>query len=239
MEDNNEYTVYDSASSAKNVSQQPALPNEYLYREGNAGMLGLLGFFFAVFPSSVLDAIDPTVPKQIIFMYLTLFGGLLQIYAGSKDFHHGNTFTACIFSVFGYAWVGEGIMAGNLQVLQPTTTGATPSNDYATVMGVYLTTLTLMNTIFLILSWHHPRGSLLLFITLGFVEGRLLGSTAGAFTANHKITQFGAYFGAIGALLALYSFIAEAYAEEGIVLPTGKFDEVVTKRRPYKGEKNV
>ncbi|KAJ3321615.1 hypothetical protein HDV06_004030 [Boothiomyces sp. JEL0866] len=219
-----------AASSPYAASEQPALPNEYRYREGNAGMLGLLGFFFAVFPSSIIEAIDPAIQKQTIFAYLTLFGGFLQIYAGAKDLKHGNTFTACIFSVFGYSWVAEGIMMGNLDILKPIPAATTSTRDYPTVMGIYLFTLTLMNTIFLVISSNHPRGSKLLFITLGFVQFKLLGSTAGTFTSNHVFTQCGAYFGAVGALLALYAFIAEAYAEVGTTLPTGKYDKGIVEQ---------
>ncbi|KAJ3269113.1 hypothetical protein HDV01_001847 [Terramyces sp. JEL0728] len=213
-----------------NTSQQPGLPSSYGYREGNAGMLGLLGFFLAVFPSSILEGISPKISQQAIFPYLTVFGGFLQLLAGNKDYYLGNSYTACIFTVFGFHWVAKGLIESGIQLIQPVV-GQTSDEDRPTVIGMYLLTLTIVNAVFLVISWHHPKSSTLLFFTLLFVTLKMLGETIGAFSGVAVIGQISAWFGVVGSLLALYTFIAEAYAEEGVVLPTGKFNQVITKKQ--------
>ncbi|KAJ3321632.1 hypothetical protein HDV06_004047 [Boothiomyces sp. JEL0866] len=206
------------------TSQQPGLPSSYGYREGNAG------FFIAVFPSSVLEGVSTTISNQAIFPFLTAFGGFLQLMAGNKDYYHGNSFTACIFTVFGFHWVAQGFIDSGIQFIQPVV-GLTAEGDKSTVIGMYLLTLTIVNFVFLVLSWHHPKSSILLSVTLSFVTVKMLCGTIATFGDVPKVGQVGAWFGVIGSLLALYTFVAEAYAEEGVVLPTGKFDQVVTKKQ--------
>ncbi|KAI8913665.1 GPR1/FUN34/yaaH family-domain-containing protein [Gorgonomyces haynaldii] len=221
----------DVSKDGHKTSQQPVFPSAYGYREGNAGMLGLLGFFMAVFPSSLLELISPEANQQAIWAYLLVFGGFLQIYAGAKDFHHGNSFSSCIFSIFGWHWVAKAILEGKLVSLQPTS--PTGQEDMKQVIGIYLLTITIMNTVFMTLALKHPRGSVLLVITLLMVDIKLLFSTINVWVESRAFGQVGSFFGMIGALLALYSYIAESYAEEGILLPTGKYEDQTITRVTY------
>ncbi|KAJ3269118.1 hypothetical protein HDV01_001852 [Terramyces sp. JEL0728] len=176
------------------------------------------------------EGISPKISQQAIFPYLTVFGGFLQLLAGNKDYYLGNSYTACIFTVFGFHWVAKGLIESGIQLIQPVV-GQTSDEDRPTVIGMYLLTLTIVNAVFLVISWHHPKSSTLLFFTLLFVTLKMLGETIGAFSGVAVIGQISAWFGVVGSLLALYTFIAEAYAEEGVVLPTGKFNQVITKKQ--------
>ncbi|KAJ2995301.1 hypothetical protein HDV02_000904 [Globomyces sp. JEL0801] len=213
------------------TSHQPMFPSIYAYREGNAGLLGLLGFFIAVFPNSLLELFLPTAHQQPIFLYFLAFGGLLQIFAGIKDLHHGNSLAACIFMVFGFHWTAKSLVEGDIALLQP----VKPHESLdPSIFGIYMLTLTIVNFSFAAVAWANPHGSLLLVVTLLSVGIKLIFATIHAWVPSTPFIQVAGFFGVLGSSLALYAYLAEALAEEGIVFPTGKFGQGVVSRKTVK-----
>ncbi|KAI8893254.1 hypothetical protein BC833DRAFT_609049 [Globomyces pollinis-pini] len=216
------------------TSKQPMFPSIYAYREGNAGMLGLIGFYAATFPNSLLELLSPSTIQTPTALYMALFGGVLQVYAGVKDYHHGNSLSSCIFTVFGLHWIAKGLLDSNIAFFKPVETYTVDPS----VMGCYLATLTSLNLAFAVLAFCNPEGSYLLVITLSAVLFKLILVTINAWFPATALVQVAGFFGVVGSLLAFYAFMAEALAEEGRVLWTGKFSGVRSRKEAKRNLKS-
>lgn len=214
-----------SSSNIHVTSRQPTFPSEYAYREGNASMVAIVGFVMATLTSSFIDLFAHRASQETIWLYLMTFGGGLQLYAGAKDFHHGNTLTACIFFLFGAHWVAKGFLLGDLLFLQNTgpTAGLQP---YDAVLGCYYISFTLFELMLTVCTYLNPHGSWLLVAILSVVQLKLILNTIHCWTPHHELQQTSGFLGILVCLLAFYSFFAESLAEHGSIIPTGKFNEV-------------
>lgn len=188
-------------------------------------MLGLLGFFAVSFPSSMLEMVAPKASLQPIWLPFLVFGGLLQVYAGATELRHGNSLTSSIFMFFGFYWVAQSLNDANLEILAP----IDPQTQDVAVLGIYLLMASMVNWVFVLLAWHNPHGSVLLVVTLAFVGLKLILRTANIWAPSFAIVQAAGFFGVVGALLSLYAFIADALAEYGFMLPTGKFGGCISR----------
>lgn len=204
------------------TSRQPTFPAEYASREGNASMIAILGFVMATLTASLLDVFAPNASMSSIWLYLMDFGGLLQLYAGVKDFNHGNTLAACIFLLFGFHWVSRGFLMGDLSFIQNVgpTAGETPERA---VLGCYYICFTLFELMLTVCSYLNPQGSMLLVVILIVVQLKLILNTIDAFYEQVEVKQAAGVLGILVCLLAFYSFFAESLAEHGHIIPTGKF----------------
>jgi succinate-acetate transporter protein len=202
------------------TTRQPTFPSEYGFREGNAGMVAITGFVMATLTESLMAIFKPEERIQPLWMYLLGFGGLLQIYAGSRDFHHGNTLPGCLFFLFGFHWVAKGLMIGELLFIS-NTGGDEGFND--SVMGCYYISFTLFELLITICMYLSPSGSYLLITILVVVQIKLIIATVESWTQFPELRQAGGCCGAFVCILAMYSFLAESVAEHGVILPTGKF----------------
>jgi succinate-acetate transporter protein len=81
--------------------------NQHHINRQNPLMFGILGFFAAVFPFSLLQIAAPK--SSPIFIQWSVFGGLIQVYAATKEFELGHSLSGCIFLVFGSNWVSQGL----------------------------------------------------------------------------------------------------------------------------------
>ena len=204
------------------TSRQPTFPSEYAHREGNASMLAILGFVMATLTAGCLDLFAPEASHATIWLYLVSFGGLLQIYAGIKDFEHGNTLTACIFLLFGFHWVSAGTLGGDLLFIQNTTLAPGAFVDQS-VIGCYYISFTLFTAMLTVCTYLNPQGSYLLVTILSIVVVKLILMTINSWTPHTELKQTSGFLGILVCLLAFYSFFAESLAEHGTVIPTGKF----------------
>jgi succinate-acetate transporter protein len=202
------------------TSRQPTFPSEYAHREGNAGMLAILGFVMATLTTSLLDVFAPNVEYPPLWLYCMCFGGLLQIYAGIKDFEHGNTLTACIFLLFGFHWVSKGFMLGDLSFLEYVGPGYAQSGS---VFGCYYLVFSVFEGLLTVCCYFSPQGSWLLFTILMVVFVKLVLATIHSWHPTEGLSRAGGVFGILVCLLAFYSFFAESLAEHGTLIPTGKF----------------
>jgi succinate-acetate transporter protein len=204
------------------TSRQPTYPSQYASREGNAGMVAILGFVMATMVAGLLDLITPRASQQSIWLYLVCFGGLMQLYAGVKDFQHGNTLTACIFLLFGFHWVSHGVLLGDLYFLANVgdTAGDSPRDA---ILGVYNLVFTLWVTMLTLCVYLNPHGSYLLVTILGVVDAKLVLVTIHCWSPHVELQQASGALGVFVSLISMYSFFAESLAEHGDIIPTGKF----------------
>lgn len=201
------------------TSRQPTFPSEYGYREGNAGMIAITGFVIATMATSLIDLFSPNSPQSSLWIFMMGFGGFCQIFAAMKDFHHGNSLTASIFFLFGFHWIGHGLLAGHLFFIQPT---VVEPIDPA-VPACYYIIFTLFVTMLSGCVYVSPNGSYLLFSILVIVIIKLVIATVHCWSKTVGLQRAGGFFGILCCLLAMYSFIAESLAEHGTIIPTGKF----------------
>jgi succinate-acetate transporter protein len=185
-------------------------------------MIAILGFVIATLTAGILDLFAPDASHATIWLYLVSFGGLLQIYAGIKDFHHGNTLTACIFLLFGFHWVSSGILSGDLLFIQSVGSTAGQVVDQS-VIGSYYIALTLFELLLTVCCYLNPQGSYLLVAILVIVQGKLILTTINCWTPHTSIKQTSGFLGILVCLFSFYSFFAESLAEHGTLIPTGKF----------------
>lgn len=204
------------------TSRQPTYPSQYASREGNAGMIAIVGFVMATMISSLLDVFTPNASQQPIWLYFVCFGGIMQIYAGIKDYEHGNTLTACIFLLFGFHWVSKGFLEGDLAFLANVgeTAGDTPRDA---ILGVYYLVFSVWVSILTLCIYCNPHGSYLLVSILAVVAVKLILVTIHCWQPYVELQQASGVLGVFVCLLSMYSFFAESLAEHGEIIPTGKF----------------
>lgn len=207
------------------TSRQPTFPSEYANREGNASMVAILGFTVATLTTGLLDLFRPDSSQQSFWLYAVLFGGVLQLYAGTKEFHHGNTLTACIFFLFGAHWVSKGVLMGDLYFLANVgpSEGMIPDDS---ILGCYYITFTLFVMLLTVCTFLNPQGSYLLVTILVVVVIKLILVTVNCWSPHTELKRTSGFMGVLVSILALYSFFAESLAEHGTVIPTGKFLDV-------------
>jgi len=210
------------------ISRQPTFPSQYACREGNASMLAILGFVVATLTSALLDVFTPNASQETIWLFMMCFGGLLQVYAGIKDFEHGNTLTACIFLLFGFHWISKGVLMGDLLFLENVGSSAGHAASDS-VSGVYYLVFTLWVMMLTLCTYLSPHGSYLLVSILSVVDIKLTLVTINCWTPHTQIKQASGVMGILVCLLAFYSFFAESLAEHGDIIPTGKFGGVKTR----------
>jgi succinate-acetate transporter protein len=198
-------------------------------------MVAITGFVMATMTSSLLDIFTPEASQESIWLYFACFGGFLQIYAGVKDFHHGNTLTACIFFLFGFHWVSKGFLMGNLLFLQNVENPDHVPND--AIMGVYYMVFMMFTALLTFCTYLSPHGSWLLVVILGIVVVKLALASIDSWTPHRELVITGGVLGVAVCLLAVYSFIADSLAEHGVVIATGKFGG--TKTRPQVKKENA
>ena len=204
------------------TSRQPTYPSQYASREGNAGMVAIVGFVMATMITSLLDIFTPHASQQSLWLYVVCFGGFMQIYAGMKDFQHGNTLTACIFLLFGFHWVAHGVLLGDLSFLANVGDSALESPRDA-VLGVYYLVFSLWVFMLTLCICLNPHGSYLLVAILGIVNVKLILVTVHSWTPYVELQQASGVLGVFVSLISMYSFFAESLAEHGDIIPTGKF----------------
>jgi succinate-acetate transporter protein len=216
------------------TTNEPTFPSEHAYREGNATLLGLVGFIGATLPNSLLELFRPGVSQEPLWMWYMGFGGILQVIAAEYELKAGNSLTAAIFATFGFHWIASGLMKGNIKLLE----SVTSSNDPESNHGCYFIFMTLITTVFMLISLFNPKGSWVLIVTLNTVIAKLALVTIHSWIPdNHAVLRTAGFFGCAAALLAVYMFIADAVAEFGnTTLPTGKFGAGTVTRQEIRDE---
>ena len=182
-------------------------------RKGNALMFGILGFFAAVFPFSLIQLLYPE--KSPIFFQWVVFGGVIQVYAATKEFELGNNLSGCIFLVFGSNWISRGI--SHLTLLANTLT----QTDQI-VWGLWFTVMTILTFSFTIVCLLDKKnGCWLLFFNLFLIGWQFLLCAVNEFSPSLSIVRISGIFGISGSLCGLYTFFVEAAASYGYRLPVG------------------
>ena len=207
------------------TSRQPTFPSEYAHREGNAIMIAVMGFVIPTLTDSLIDIISPQTSKGGIWLYLMSFGGILQIYAAAKDFHHGNTLTASIFFLFGVHWFCVGLLVGNLAILSSAYSydSQAPDQNYL-AESCYYVSLTSFVLILTICSYINPHGSFLMMSIMLLISLKLVILTINIWISNDMLKRIGGFIGVVISIVSSYCFVAEAIAENGQIIPTGKFN---------------
>ncbi|KAJ2959086.1 hypothetical protein NQZ79_g5414 [Umbelopsis isabellina] len=194
----------------------------YSIIKGDPGILGLAGFALITFCFSVFNVAFPTESPSLLLPSAILFGGLLQLVCGLLNFGiHGGTFTATVLSAFGAFWAGQGLMMiPNLAAITDLYTPAT----YGKMMGVYNLAWSMTAYWFMFISSRLQKGTWLLTVTLFLVGTTLLLLCISSFGGIQGCQRAGGVTGIIAAVLAWYKATADMLIEEGILLPTGRWD---------------
>jgi succinate-acetate transporter protein len=215
------------------TTNEPTFPSEHSYRQGNATLLGLIGFIGATLTSSLVELFAPNASSQPVWLWFIGFGGVLQVIAAEHELLMGNSLTATIFATYGFHWIGAGVLSGHLVIFQ----SVTPPDNPGTSIGCYYIFLTLATISYTGCAIFNPRGSWLLVWTLIAVIMKLVFLVIDAWYEDEGITRTAGFFGTLASLLALYAFVADAVSEFGqTTLPTGKFGVGVISRQEIREE---
>lgn len=211
------------------TSRQPTYPSEYTYREGNAIMIAIMGFVMSLLTESLIDIFSSQASKALVWIYLMSFGGCLQIYVAIKDFHHGNTLTASIFFLYGIHWFCYGILVGDLSFIKYVGPSGDQVQDNSPI-GFYLISLTLFTVVLTICTYLSPHGSYVLLTTLLGFQIKLVVNTIHCWITDYPaLYRISGVVGLFICVVSIYAFIAEALAENGQIIPTGKFNTTKTR----------
>ena len=211
-------------------SQSNTTKNHQPSHNQNPLMFGILGFFAAVFPYSLTQIIDP-LNSSLFFIQWHIFGGLIQVYAATKEFALGHNLSACVFLVFGSNWVSSGISkllttAFPLQFPDPN----------PIIWALWFLVLTILTFSFTFIVYLDKReGTWLLFWNLFLVGCQFLCCSVDYFSIHaysSTVIRFAGIFGVLGSLCGLYIFFVEAVlASAGLVLPVGRIYNSVDRDR--------
>lgn len=195
----------------------------------NPLMFGILGFFAAVFPYSLTQIIDPL--SSHLFIQWHIFGGLIQVYAATKEFALGHNLSACIFLVFGSNWVSSGISK-----LLTTAFPIQFPDPNPIIWALWFLVLTILTFAFTFIVYIDKRqGTWLLFWNLLMVGCQFLCCSVDYFSIHaysSTVICLAGIFGVLGSLCGLYIFFVEAVlASAGLVLPVGRIHNSVDRDR--------
>jgi succinate-acetate transporter protein len=215
------------------TSRQPAFPSEYGFREGNAVMIGILGFVMATLPISLLELFQPRVHIQPSWLYIVAFGGLLQFYSSAREYRLGNSLSASVFFLYACHYFASGILLGDLAFLRYV---GEPFNPNGSTLGCYFITFNLFNMLLLLCVIQSVRGSWLLAGFLFDFQVRLVLLCVYCWWPTKGIDRAAGVFGVFAALIFMFIFYVDSVFEDGVVLGTGKFHNGVRTRSDVRGE---
>ena len=198
----------------ENVNPLAALTSRFELIIADPDPLGVFGFAFATLLAN-LSVLGVYSFNAMWLSTMVFLGGLAELVAGLQDYKRNNLFGATVFSFFGVAWMGNGIMAWlvNLKIV--------PQTDPIS-QGWYL----LLWAAFVIaMAGVSLRLNKVLTTILVLVALLELLQAVGSFSGVTLITQVGAACGVMSAVLGLYSATAGLWNPTfgRTVLPVGEW----------------